>query len=175
MHIVYKEQYILIGENMQLIYLKNEFLYKEDDCFKLFLYFKKVIYKLRCLFRKIKFEKYDINKIICTLPYKEKINEKKAKKIVKKLTKKIKEKEIVFILSNGLEQEAELKRIILENNYKLLNGRWLFENLILNIVEYIAEKQGKKLQEYTVSILAKEGTRQNKEKIIDLARESKIS
>lgn len=157
---------------MQYIYMKKEYFNDEYNYCKLFWYFKKIIYIIKCFLVKIKFEKYDANRIICTLSYKNEIRNKKLKKIIKKIKKRTKEKEIAIILSIELDKYAEFKKVLSENKYILLNGRWLLENLVVNIIEYIAEKQEKKLEEYNLSILAKNATKQNKEQIVELARKS---
>lgn len=152
---------------MQLIYLRKVKLEKNK------VTLKKVINKIKILFNRIKLDKYDNNKVIITLPYEKEITQKQAKKILKKLNKKIKQKEVVISLCQQCKKEENLKEVLKNEKYIILDGKWLFTCLLINIIEYIAKIQTKKIEQYSISILANKLSKQEKEVIIELARKSK--
>ena len=91
----------------------------------------------------------------------------KNKKIVNK--KLIDNKISTVVLSEYLESinEIELNRI------KILDGRTLFSYLIYDVIEYIAVKQGKKIEEFEVSILANNSNSIEINSIIMIAKQVK--
>ena len=159
---------------MQIIYIKKESKEKEKKKLSLLFIFKKVVNELKCFFGKIKFQKYENNKSICYLPYHNDLTKKEAGKVVKKLDKKVKKKECAIVLYRQGQGDQELRGALVSRQYTILNGRWLYSYLFPLMIEYIGKKQKKKIEEYMVSVLVKEATRENKEKIMSLARQSKI-
>lgn len=155
---------------MQIIYIKKESKEKEEKKLSLQFILKKVANKLKCFFGKIKFQKYENNKSICYLPYHNNLTKKEAGKLVKKLDKKVNKKKCAIVLCKQRQEDQELKSALVSAHYTILNGRWLYSYMIPFIIEYIGKKQGKKIEEYIVSILVKEATEENKEKIVNLAR-----
>ena len=155
---------------MQIIYIKKESREKKEKKLSLLFLLKKVINKLKCFFGKIKFQKYENNKTICYLPYYNNLTKKEAGKVIKKLDKKVNKKECAIVLCKQRQEDQELKSALVSGHYIILNGRWLYSYMIPFMIEYIGKKQGKKTEEYIVSILVKEATKENKEKIVNLAR-----
>ena len=92
---------------------------------------------------------------------------------MKKLNKKIKQKEVVISLCQQCKKEENLKEVLKNEKYIILDGKWLFTCLLVNIIEYIAKIQTKKIEQYSISILANKLSKQEKEVIIELARKSK--
>lgn len=58
------------------------------------------------------------------------------------------------VLSQSIKDDEELKNCIYEQNIAILNGKALFETMILECLEYIANKQNKKLNDIEISVLA---------------------
>ena len=105
------------------------------------------------------------NKKIIIFPYNKKIN---FEKYLKKIKKKIFRQNTVIIFNN--EELEEIKKNLILEKYEVLNNNYLFSHMVLNIIQYIAEKQRKKIEEYNISILANERTKQNINQIIKLSR-----
>ncbi len=109
------------------------------------------------------------------LPYKENINQNKIEKLAQK-TKKVLEK-------NSTSQKVALsKEIQKENLYinylntyglKIQDGRWLFEILITDIIEYIINKKKLEKTKLKISILINDITEFEIENIKELAKKYK--
>lgn len=155
------------GENMQLIYIKKRVKHKGP---KFFWIIKTLIDKFHY---KIKIKKYEKNKIIVTIPFEKEITQKHIYKIIKKIEKRVKEKYKIISLCAECKNDTNLKEMLQQKKYIILDGTWLFLYLLDKIIEYIAQCQKRKVEEYTISILANEGTREEKQTIYNLARNSK--
>jgi len=143
-------------------YFIKEF-YSEDEFFdynsKIPLFIKKLA---------IKFFRFTnlmiIKENIIILPYPKnglnKISDRKFEKFFKKIHKFL-DKEGVQTIAisnniNDLENIESFKNLFYSNNYKILNGRDLFKNLSLEILEYISKETKKSINEMEVSILTNE-------------------
>lgn len=87
----------------------------------------------------------------------------KINKIVKKIIKQSKKENIKLVLSKKMSNIEELKNKINENKFEILDGRWLFNYLICDVLNYICYNQRKKLNTQNICILAND----NNENTID--------
>lgn len=93
------------------------------------------------------------NKIILPIDEKE-IESKKIQKLAKK-TKKIFDKTISkkVILSKKIQEQEEYLNQLHTFHLDIIEGKWLFEVLTSQVLNYIMEKQEKKKEETKISIL----------------------
>lgn len=98
------------------------------------------------------------NKIILPIG-KEKITSKKAEKLAKK-TKKILEKTNCnkLILSKLIKKQEDYKNYLYTYDLDIVEGKWLFEVLSYQSLEYVVNKKKMKKEETQVSILINEIT-----------------
>ena len=102
------------------------------------------------------------------------INKKSTNKYIKKIVKKISEKNIKnVVLSDELFNIQELKKELIKNNIKILNGSYLCKCIILDIIDYICSKTNTKIETLKVSILINEANEVNKKIIIEIANKVK--
>ena len=101
--------------------------------------------------RKINLIKIQENTII--VPINENTNKKQVEKIAKKtnkiISKKTSSKKIV--LSKKIQQEEQYVNYLNSYGLEISDGRWLFEILLINIVEYLIQKR--KIEKASISIL----------------------
>ena len=101
--------------------------------------------------RKINLIKVQENTII--VPINENTNKKQVEKIAKKTNKIISKmtssKKIV--LSKKIQQEEQYVNYLNSYGLEISDGRWLFEILLINIVEYLIQKR--KIEKVSISIL----------------------
>ena len=152
-----------------------------------------LISKIKRKFNILKVTNND-NIVICDIPYSEKINEKKLRKISKKICKKFfkdfqkkdYKRKIVqipklesnyfinkIVFSRKLQNENILNEEISKYNVEILNGRWLFKYLIIKILEYICCKQNAPLEEKNVSILINDNNEINLNLLMLIAQKVK--
>lgn len=126
--------------------------------------------KINNILNKIE-EKADGNRIFLSLPIKkDKIKEKKIKKLVKQMQKyKIK----TAILSENLYNIETLKNEIYSVNINILDGKYLFKLLIGEIIKYICKKTNTSVEKMEISFLTNDVNNINKEIIISLAEKVK--
>lgn len=103
-----------------------------------------------------------------------KINEKKAKKIAKKLDRINKKEEIVVALSQNLKEYKELNEAIESYGIKILDGRWIFKFLLIDILEYISKHEEKILEIQNIAILINNADEIIIKQIENIARRVKI-
>ena len=122
---------------------------------------------------KIKFGKFAKNGNIIVLPMKENqiVSDKKIKKIIENMLKKNICKTVV--LNKNLNGNEELKNVLNSHNVNILDGRYLFRFLIFNIVDFILEKQSKKIQDIGLSVMINELDEINIKSIFILAKRVK--
>ena len=179
-HILYKVIY------MQTLYIKEANNISNNFVERLLNFYKKI------------FNIFDItskeNIVICDIPYTEKIKDKKLKKISKKICKKfLKDYQLKnynkkllsvpslndnffvnkIVLSKKLEDNQIIKDEIEKYKVDILDGRWLFKYLIINILEYICKKEKTSLREKNVSILINNNTEINLNLIVLIAKKVK--
>lgn len=99
----------------------------------------------------------------------EKFNSKKLRKIGQRINKKIYEEGIkTIVLSDDINPIKEIREELINNN--VLDGRWLFNYLILDTIEYVLDKKKKKVEESEISILVNETADVNIQNIQQIAR-----
>ena len=126
--------------------------------------------KINNILNKIE-EKIDGNRVFISLPIKKnKMKEKKVKKLVKQMQKyKIK----TAILSENLYNIETLKNEIYSVNINILDGKYLFKLLIGEIIKYICKKTNTSVEKMEISFLTNDVNNINKEIIISLAEKVK--
>ena len=102
--------------------------------------------------------KLNDNEII--LPIEKNMNENQIRKIsmkcVKQLKKNSNSKKIV--LSKNLHKSKEFENILKSNRFEIVDGRWLFELLTIDVLKYIVKKENFDLNKIYVSFLVNDLT-----------------
>lgn len=99
-----------------------------------------------------------------------KIKDKKIIKLVEQLEKyKIK----TVVLSNGLDNIQVLKNNLYARNIDILDGKYLFKLLTVDIFNYLCKKIKLKIEQIEISVFINDLSYINKEIIIDLAEKVK--
>lgn len=115
-------------------------------------------------------EKKEGNKFFLILPIKENTKPKKIKKLIKGLEKyNIKN----AILSDKIYNIENLKNGLYARNINILDGRYLFQLLIEEIINYICKKSKKEMAKTEISICTNDASNINKEIICELAEKAK--
>ncbi len=125
---------------MNICYIKET----EETCD----FVKRILVKIKRIFNIVELKK-DNEKTIMILPIlkSSKIKDKKIKKISKKINKKLYDGNIEnVVVSNILSNNILLKQKLYEQNINILNGRYLFNLLIPEVIEYILKRQKKKIE-----------------------------
>lgn len=125
---------------MNICYIKET----EETCD----FVKRILVKIKRIFNIVELKK-DNEKTIMILPISKssKIKNKKIIKISKKINKKLYDGNIEnVVLSNILSNNILLKQKLYEQNINILNGRYLFNLLIPEVIEYILKRQKKKIE-----------------------------
>ncbi len=134
---------------------------------------KKIVLLYKYLFNIITIRNFG-NRKIYIIPWKDnkKVKQKKLLKLYKKI--KLKNTENKFIvLSKELNKDERILEILYKNRLKVLDGRWLFNVLIQDIAEYIADVKGSDLKEQSVAILVNNPNEIITSNIKNLAKETK--
>ena len=105
---------------------------------------------------------------------KDELNKRKQKKIAKKLYKMKKKEDIVVALSKNLKEYKELNDEISSYGLNILNGKWLFKFLLLEILEYLSKKYNKNIETMVVSILMDKQDEIVINQIMEIARKIKV-
>lgn len=113
------------------------------------------------------------DKIILPISEK-KISSKKARKLAKK-TKKILDKTIStkIVISEKIQTQEEYVNLLHAYSFEIVNGKWLFEVLSCQVLEYILEKKEIKKEETSISILVNDLTENMLSNIRQIAKEYK--
>ena len=109
------------------------------------------------------------------LPYKENINQNKIEKLAQK-TKKVLEKNSTsqkVVLSKEMQKENLYINYLNTYGLKIQDGRWLFEILITDIIEYIINKKNLETSKLKISMLINDITDFEIENIKLLAKKYK--
>ena len=109
------------------------------------------------------------------LPYKENINQNKIEKLAQK-TKKVLEKNSTsqkVVLSKEIQKENLYINYLNTYGLKIQDGRWLFEILITDIIEYIINKKNLETSKLKISMLINDITDFEIENIKLLAKKYK--
>lgn len=77
-----------------------------------------------------------------------------------------------IVISNELKKNA----IIMDKlqGLNILNGRWLFNYLIFDVINYILSKKNKEIEKAEISILVNKTTDNNIQNILNIAQNAKI-
>ncbi len=110
---------------------------------------KNLIYKIRKKLGSLYIKTYD-NKVLITLPS---INKKTLDKIEKYIKVKCIKR---ACLSNELLEDEEFLNFIKGQEINVLNGKWLYQHVLPQIIEYIVESKKEKLETQEISILTKD-------------------
>ena len=78
------------------------------------------------------------------------------------------------ILSNNLFNDEKLKKIFINNNINIIEGKFLYESLLYKSIEYISNIQRMNMEKYEISILIKYKNNIRVSGIIELAKKCKI-
>lgn len=139
----------------------------------IFLYYVQEIDKPNLLYQIFNIVRLKNDKIILPIN-KEKISDKKAKKLVKKIKKILEQTKCKkIILSKKLKKYENLKNEIYSNNLEIINGRWLFGVLGTRVIKYIIKKKKMKSEEIQISILINDISEIMLENIKQIVREYK--
>ena len=96
----------------------------------------------------------------------------KIKYLSKKIVKNIKDEDYV-VLSQSLQRISILKNILYSENINILNGRYLFKCLNINILYYILNAKNENIESQEISILINDFNAINKDIVIELAQKVK--
>ena len=125
-------------------------------------------------FRKA-FSKVSLNENVITIHgLFENMQEKKSIKLAKKtdnILKKTKSNKIV--LSKKIQNNEVYKNMLYSYGYDIVEGKWLFEGLSTNAIDYIIEKKNLKKEECYISVLVNDLSDYTFQNIIVLANEFK--
>ena len=105
---------------------------------------------------------------------KKELNKRRLKKIAKKLYKMNKKEEIVVALSKNLEKNEELNEEISSYGLNILNGRWLFKFLLIQILEYLSKESNKNIEKLTVAVLMEKLDEIILKQLIEIAKKIKV-
>ena len=119
-----------------------------------FLYYIQEIDKPNFLFSFFNIVKLEDDKIILPIANNEKITLKKAQKLAKntnKILKKAHGNQVV--VSKLIKNQEEYLNYLNSYNIRIVQGKWLFELLANDVLEYIVDKKRLKKEQIKVSIL----------------------
>lgn len=107
-------------------------------------------------------------------PIKEKHTQKHIEKMAVKINKICKKKHVQnIVLSKKLQTNQELQTAIISNKINIFDGRWIFNFLAYETIDFIIQKMNRKKEETEVSILTNDITYQAIETIKMLVKEYK--
>ena len=104
-------------------------------------------------------------------------NSKTKDKVLENIGEKLKDTVIGsgyknVVISNELKKSEIIMEKIQELN--ILNGKWLFNYLVGDIINYIAQKKNKEINNMEISVLVNKTTSMNIENIMNIAKNAKI-
>ena len=136
---------------------------------------EKIINKLKYIFNKIDIIEEKNNKIYVLPIYaNKKLKKYKIKNIAKKIVKKLEQEGTnKVILSESLKSIVLLKNCLYSENINILNGRYLFKCLPIEIIEYILKFKNEKIENSEIWIMVNDLTNLNKQIIIEIAKNVK--
>lgn len=94
-------------------------------------------------------------------------------KIAKKIIRKLKYYNINDVVLENKLHIDDFKNTLYENNINILDGRWLFNYLIIDIMKYITELKQEKLENQEISVLVNDLTDVSTYNIYELAEKVK--
>lgn len=118
------------------------------------------------------FNKLEQEENLIELPTKD--NKKIGKRKVKKIIEKLQQNNVRLVaLSNSLNKQETLKNTMYSNDINILDGRYLFKILSLEIIEYICKASKCDIQNIEFAVLVNDANKLNKNIILDLAEKVK--
>ena len=123
----------------------------------IFLYYIQETDKPKMLDKLFNIIQLEGDKLILPIGKEEKIGSKKAEKLASK-TKKILDKAISkkIIISQKIQEQEEYINLLHSYDFDIIQGRWLFEVLSCQVLEYLLEKKNRKKEETKITILVNE-------------------
>lgn len=101
-------------------------------------------------------------------------NKKIGKRKVKRIVEKLQQNNVRLVaLSNSLNKLETLKNTMYSNDINILDGRYLFKILSLEIIEYICKASKCDIQNIEFAVLVNDANKLNKNIILDLAEKVK--
>lgn len=138
---------------------------------------KKIIYFFRNLFIIIGIEKINNDNIICYIPknYIKMTNKFITKIVSKKICNVLYDNNInIVVLSNKLKTNNIIINAIQSENIEILDGRELFKDLILKIIEYVLSLQNEDISKYEITLLTNDLSNNVINNIIYLSNKVKV-
>lgn len=133
-----------------------------------------IINKTKFLLKKICYTptiKIFENKKIYIFPRNKFYNIASTEKIINKLVKELKEKQIDnIIICKELNKNDMFKNIIYSNNINILDGKWLYNFLLYDILMYILIQKKMKIEKQEIHILINDTSDINLSNIIKFAK-----
>ena len=128
---------------------------------------KKIIYILKKILGVISVKKRN-DSIELVIPRYNSIAEKLYnKKIYKNLIDILYNNNVdAIVLAKVLKKDNILKNVLYQENLNIINGRFLFEIIIIDCLEYIAKKQNKELNALEITILINDISQQILEQLM---------
>lgn len=138
------------------------------------MYFVQETDKLNGICNLLNLVKLDNNKILLPVLIGEEISEKKSKKMAEK-TKKILDKCICnkLIISKNIKKIENYINYLHSYNIKIVDGKWLFQVLSSEAIEYVVNKRKLKKEDTEISILVNDLTEILLENIKQIIRKYK--
>ncbi len=114
------------------------------------------------------------DRVINIIPMEEgrKINKKQIKKSIKQMEKQ--ENIQAVVISKKIAKESEIVEIIQKNYNNILDGTWLWDYLIIDVIKYICEKKKIHIEKQEISIAVKQNSEINTQNIINIAKHVKF-
>lgn len=114
------------------------------------------------------------NKIMLPIDGEKKLSSRKAHKLAQK-TKKILDKTIgkKIVISEKVQEQEEYVNLLYMNSLEICQGKWLFEALSCQVLDYILDKKEMKKEETEISILVNDLTENMIGNIRKIAKEYK--
>lgn len=104
----------------------------------------------------------------------EKMKEKKSIKLAKKIDSILKKsKSNKLVLSKKIQENEVIKNMLYSYGYDIVNGKWLFEGLSSQVIDYIVAKKNIKKEESYISVLVNDLSDYTLQNIILFAKEFK--
>lgn len=104
----------------------------------------------------------------------EEMKEKKSIKLAKKIDSILKKsKSNKLVLSKKIQENEVIKNMLYSYGYDIVNGKWLFEGLSLQVIDYIVAKKNIKKEESYISVLVNDLSDYTLQNIILFAKEFK--
>jgi len=104
----------------------------------------------------------------------EEMKEKKSIKLAKKIDSILKKsKSNKLVLSKKIQENEVIKNMLYSYGYDIVNGKWLFEGLSSQVIDYIVAKKNIKKEESYISVLVNDLSDYTLQNIILFAKEFK--